>query len=229
VGGSLLTISSVSRTSGTATVGHNSGKDCYAPGTIQGRCDAARFPVTDYRVEVAGPHPSAVHVIAATSPRATTSASPIKGSGWEGVTLHGIRDAVVVWRTSGGGGVSYEGPPGMHVVLDATDGSQVTATKSGNACAVSVSAGTGDAKPVVATLDADCKVTMDPEARAASAMGTHARGTSSKSRGAHSPRSGCCGAEAAPGQSLAMVLVVGGLLNRRRFSRRDRRDQNRGR
>ncbi len=215
VGGSTVTIASVARTSGNAVIGQPSGKDCYAEGIAKGRCDAARFPVTDYRVEIAGPHPSAVHVISATGVKGTPAAStPIKGDGWEGVTLSGVRDASIVWRTSGSGDLSYTAPPGTHIVLDATDGAQVSAKKSGAGCAVTI-AGGGDApKPVVATVDAECSVTLDPEAAAASAIGTRARGTSRK--GARSPRSGCCGAEAAPGQAFAMVFVVGGLLIRRK-------------
>jgi hypothetical protein len=220
VGSSALTIASVARTSGNAKIGQNTGKDCYAEGIAKGRCDAARFPVTDYRVEIAGPHPSAVHVISATRTGGTpATAEAIKGSGYEGVKLTGLRDATIIWATGGDGAVSYTATPGTHVVLDATEGSQITGTKSGNGCAMSVSAGGGAMKPVVALVDADCKVTLDPEAAAASAIGTKAKGTSRKGGGARSPRSGCCGAEAAPGQSLAMVLVVGAILGRRRRRR----------
>jgi len=47
-------------------------------GTPVGRCEAARIPVTDYRLEVAGPEPRAVHVITATA--AASSASGAAGS-----------------------------------------------------------------------------------------------------------------------------------------------------
>jgi hypothetical protein len=220
VGGSHLTIASATRTSGEAAIGHPATKDCYAEGIAKGRCDAARFPVSDYRVELAGPHPVAVHVISATAPKGTpATTTPIKGDGWEGVTLSGLRDASIIWSTKGTSSLSYTAPAGTHIVLDATEGAQVSAKKSGAACAVTVGDGTGALEPVVATVDAACNVTLDPEAAAASAIGTRAKGTSSRKKGARSPRSGCCGAEAAPGQSFAMIFVVGGLLARRRRAR----------
>jgi hypothetical protein len=217
VGGSQLTIASAVRTSGKAAIGLPTGKDCYAEGIAKGRCDAARFPVTDYRVEIAGPHPLAVHVISATAAKGTPATSaPLKGDGWEGVTLSGLRDASIIWRTSGSGPLSYTAPAGTHIVLDATEGAQVSAKKAAQGCAVTITDGGATLKPVVATVDAACSVTLDPEAAAASAVGTRARGTSTRGKGARSPRSGCCGAEAAPGQSFAMIFVVGGLLARRR-------------
>jgi MYXO-CTERM domain-containing protein len=98
------------------------------------------------------------------------------------------------------------------VILDATEGAEVTAKRDGDGCAVNVSGGTGGMKPAVVSLDAQCAVTLDPEAAAASAIGTKApRRVRATSR-----RTGCCGAEAAPGTSFAMVLVVGLVLRRRR-------------
>ncbi|HEX7842843.1 MAG TPA: hypothetical protein VF469_35460, partial [Kofleriaceae bacterium] len=72
-------------------------KDCFQDGTPRGNCDAARIPVTDYRAEIAGPAPRAVHVIDATGPRGEAKRQAISGDGWSGVQLEGVRDAVVVW------------------------------------------------------------------------------------------------------------------------------------
>jgi len=213
VGSTQLVISAVARSAGKAVLGGPSQKDCYKKGTIKGQCDAARFPVTDYRVQIAGPRPSAVHLISATAGAPATGSS-LSGDGWAGVKIAGVREAVVIWRTSGGGPLSYSAPPGTHVILDATDGAQLVAKQVGTGCTVTVTgADSGAQKPLVATVDASCTVTADPEAAAASAIGTKPARGRPRTR---SPRSGCCGAEAAPGQSGAMVIVVGALLLRRR-------------
>src|SRR6185436_264148 len=52
----------MSGSGGAPTIGRTQLKDCFKEGTARGNCDAARFPVTDYRVEVPGPEPRAVHV-----------------------------------------------------------------------------------------------------------------------------------------------------------------------
>jgi len=150
-------------------------KDCFQPGTDRGNCDAARFPVTDYRAEIPGPEPRAVHVIDATDPRAGATSEPITGPGWTGVALAGPRDAVVVWPTRTGA-LAYRAPRRRavsHVVLDApaTGGmARLTARPDGDACAVTVEPG-GDlpAQPLVVTLDERCLVAADapaPTARA---------------------------------------------------------------
>jgi MYXO-CTERM domain-containing protein len=128
----------------------------------------------------------------------------------------------VIWRTSGSGALQYTAPANAtHVVLDAPDGGALTATTDGANCKVKVDGAGAPGKPLVAMLDAQCKVTLDPEAAAASAVGTKARrgGPPSGGGSPRSPRSGCCGAEAAPGQSFAMALVVVALLARRRRRR----------
>ncbi len=216
VGSTKLVISSVARSGGKAAIGVPSQKDCYKEGTVRGTCDAARFPVTDYRVEIAGPEPRAVHVITATGDKAPAAAAPLSGDGWAGASITGPRNAVVVWRTGGSGALSYVAPRGAqvtHVILDARGA--VTAKLDGDRCAVQVA--DGGKTPAVVTLDDKCNVADDPEAAAASAVGT--RPAASHGGGARSMRSGCCGAQAAPGSSIAMTLVVlAMLISRRRRS-----------
>jgi hypothetical protein len=210
IGGTKLVIANLGRTSGKATIGVPTLKDCFKEGTVRGTCDAARFPVTDYRVVVAGPKPRAVHVISAVAANPAI-ATALSGSDWAGVKLGGVRDAVVVWRTEGSGTLTYQVPRGKavtHVVLDATS---LTAKRDGDTCVVEGTAGSG---PAIVTLDQDCNVTIDPEAPAASATNTKATGTR-----VHSPRSGCCGAQATPTSPIAMALVVGLVLLRRRAVR----------
>ena len=197
-------------------------KDCFKDGTERGKCDAARFPVTDYRVELAGPSPRAVHVIdafgdAAAATGAASSAA-LAGDGFAGVRLAGPRAAVVVWPTRAGA-LTYQAPKGAavtHVVLDAPEAggaSNVTARPAGNGCAVTVTPGGPRlAAPLIITLDAACAIAADPaEPSGASAEGKPAP-VSGKTR---VQRSGCCGAQGSPGSPIAMSLVVLGLVRRR--------------
>jgi len=218
VGGSKLVVDG----NATPTIGGPpADKDCFKDDDHKGSCTAARFPVTDYRVELPGPTPAAVHVLAAVGARAPTPAhEPLAGEGWAGVHLSGVRDAVVVWRTkAAAGSLAYAAPKAAamtHVVLDAPEQSgkaTVTAKVDGERCAVAVSAG-GDvpARPLIVTLDASCNIVADAEAPAASAIASRP----SHAADARSPRAGCCGAEAAPGSSFAMAGVVLGFALRRR-------------
>jgi hypothetical protein len=225
IGGTKLAISPLARSSGKAAIGVPSEKDCYKPGTVRGTCDAARIPVTDYRVEIAGPKPFAAHVIAALDARAAPPpTAPLSGDGWAGVH---VRDATVVWHTGGKDRLAYRAPPGTHVILDAPEqngNATVTAKREGDACAVEVAPGGSlPARPLIVALDAQCNATLDPEAPAASAAGTRP-GRSAQVR---SPRAGCCGAQAAPGSPLAMALVVLAFVLRRRSVRQHDRDADR--
>lgn len=213
VGGTKLSIAPVFKTGGTVGIGAPTEKDCYKQKDVpKGQCDAARFPVTDYRVRIPGPRPSAIHVISVTDATVDGRAKPLElDGGWQGVAVSGPRDAVVVWGGSGG----YVAPANaMHVILDAPEGGTLKATQAGGNCKVTIDgAGKALGKPLVAMVDAHCQMQVDPEAAAASAVGTKARKAPPAAR---SPRSGCCGAEAAPGQSFAMALVVIAIVRRRR-------------
>ncbi len=221
VGATQLAITSVARSGGKPARGRPSGKDCFAEGIKKGQCDAARFPVMDFRLIVPGPQPRAVHVITALAPGATAKATALGEKTWAGVELAGPRQAVVVWPTKPGAGFSYRAPRGeaiTHVVLDApeADGkTTVTAKLDGDGCAITLAAG-GEmlARPVIMTLDHACVVSADPEAaNAASAVGTKPPPVRGKSK---PRRSGCCGAQTTPSSPIAMAVVVAALLLRRR-------------
>ena len=199
----------------TAQLGKPKNKDCFVAGTVRGTCDAARMPVTDYRVELAGPSPRAVHVIDATDPKTPAASAPISGDGWAGIHLTSPRDAVVVWPTKPGhGDFSYKAPKSKaitHVILDGP-GRDSTATVSakpdGDACDVTVTAGgTFSSQPTIVMVDAACAVTPDPEApNATSAVGTKPAPVRTSASGAR--RSGCCGAQSAPDSPIVMAGVV---------------------
>lgn len=220
IGRTQLVIHGIARNGGSPEIGLPNGKDCYAKGTVKGQCNAARFPVSDYRVVVPGPEPRAVHVIGATGGAAVTTRK-LRDKDWSGVHVSGLREAIVVWPHRPRAAFSYRAPRGAavsHVILDApeADGKlAVTARRDGDACSVRVEPG-GDhaARPAVLTLDASCAVLADATAATVSS----ARGT--KPARPRAPgttrRSGCCGAQATPSASGAIASAVLALLVRRR-------------
>jgi uncharacterized protein (TIGR03382 family) len=219
-----LAIAGLSRSAGKPELGAPAGKDCFKEGTTRGGCTAARFPVTEYRVEVGGPEARAVHAISATGGAAPSTAL-IGGEGWSGVRIGGVRDAVVVWPKQPRGALEYRAPRGrfVHVLLDApesSDGKAAISTRSEGAdCVVKVTAG-GEvfARPAVVQLDEACAVTVDPEVERAVVGGT--RPGRRPQPPAPTSKRGCCGAQTSPEAPLAMAVLVGVLLLRRRRGRR---------
>ena len=221
VGGTSLTIASVSRSSGKAAIGVPTDKDCFKQGVDKGKCDAARFPVTDYRVELSGPEPRAVHAISFTDPHAPAPAvTALTGTGWAGASVAGPRPAVVVWRASSGTSpFTYTAPRGSkvtHVIFDAAFAtSAITAKADGDHCAVQVGGrGSIPSRPAVLVLDDHCAIAQDPEAPSQSAISTHA--PASSPHDVRAARSGCCGAQATPSSPIAIAVVVIGMVLRRR-------------
>ncbi len=216
LGATKIAITSVARSSaGTTEIMSPSARDCFGEGTARGRCDASRFPVSEYRVHIPGPAPAAIHVISATSEQtAAVSAAPLSGDGWAGVRMSGVRDAVVIWRTDGEGALAYSAPPGTHVILDAPAPMvDISASRDGRNCAVRVTAGrTLPARPLIVTIDATCAVALDAETAPASASRAQVPHASLRS-----PRAGCCDASAAHGSTFTIgALVLASLLRRRR-------------
>jgi len=204
------------------TLGRTALKDCFKEGTPRGNCDAARFPVTDYRVEIAGPEPRAVHVIDATAAAGGAKNARISGEGWTGVRIEGTRDAVVVWPNTPGGALTYRAPRGKavtHVVLDApvsVGRASVSAKPDGDACAVTVvPGGPLSGWPVIVTLDDACAVAADP---------VQPSGISAEAKPAPVPahgkagvrRGGCCSAQADPGSAIVLGTGLLALITRRR-------------
>ncbi|HLL24316.1 MAG TPA: MYXO-CTERM sorting domain-containing protein, partial [Kofleriaceae bacterium] len=201
----------VVKTGGAPTLGRPRGKDCFAEGLAKGRCDAARFAVTDYRLVVPGPQPRAVHAIAATG---ATKVVTSKLEGMDGgVHIQGPRDAVVAW------GNTYRAPRGAavtHVVLDTPDKLAVTATVDGDTCSVTIQPGTELAAPAVFSLDTNCKLTVDAAAAGASALAGTARPTRPVRKKDPPRRTGCCNAQTTPTSPIAMAFLVALVVVRRR-------------
>ncbi len=220
IGGTQLAITNLLRTGGSPLRVSSTIKDCFGEGVKRGKCDAARFPVTDFRLTVPGGKPRAAHAISATgAPRPTLA--KLGDKGWSGVQITGVRDAVVVWPNEPHGTFTYRARRGAavtHVVLDAPETAgktSITAVADGEQCKVTVGAGAAlSARPAIVTLDGSCQVAVDPEAAsAAPALGTRP----APIRKQETPRrSGCCAAQATPGSPIAMALVVALFLVRRR-------------
>ncbi|HEY0190122.1 MAG TPA: hypothetical protein VGC42_03315 [Kofleriaceae bacterium] len=204
-------------------LGHATAKDCFKDNVARGQCDAARFPTSDYRVEIPGPAPRAVHVIEATGTGGGAKHAELSGEGWAGVRIEASgRLAAVIWPTKPTTTLVYKAPKGKavsHVVLDApaTDGkATVSARPDGDSCLVTIAAGgTTRATPLVATLDDSCVIAADPE---------EPRGASGERKPKAAPvraksevrRSGCCAASGAPASPLCFGAAVLALTLRRR-------------
>jgi MYXO-CTERM domain-containing protein len=225
IGATRLAIASVARSSGQPAIGHTQRKDCFSDDVPKGRCDAARFPVSDLRLEVAGPSPSAVHVIsvsAAASPTAggtsaaSTGAAPLSGDGWAGVRISSPRDAVVVWPTRKGDPLAYRAPRSAamtHVILDPHEHLAITARPDGDGCAVSTAFdGTTPARPAIVTIDDACRVVADPATPSAAASLPPKPPPVPRAHAERKRRFGCSAAD--PGAPLALAAL--GLLAARR-------------
>jgi len=204
VGGSKLEIIPVGPVGATSLV-RPSEKDCFK-GQPRGSCDAMRFPATGYRAVIDGPRAQAIHVLS------VTGGTPVTAAAIEhGVSVTGGRDVTVAWPDKPNRDFTYVAAKGTQVILDEKSVA-ITATPSGPGCAVTVAAGGPMTEvPAVFALDATCAVVADVAAPAAEpAPGTK------PTRIAHPARSGCCGAEAAPGTSFAMAGLVVLVVRRRR-------------
>jgi hypothetical protein len=230
VGKSSLAIRRVWASGGTPEVRHLAASDCFKPGTVRGKCDAARFPIDEYRTQIPGPSPEAVHVLDL--------------GGDSGATANGDAARVIALAARGkdparyvivaddpGDPLTYTipkpGPAGSeHVILDAPVGGDgtvgVAVAPSGNGCAITLSSSGGalrvTAGPASISVDASCAATDAAPRKAGAAPNISAH--PGKPGGGPRRGGGCCGASATPGSSAAMALVVLAALRRRRVPRR---------
>lgn len=209
-----------------AVLGKPTAKDCFVEGTVRGRCDAARFPVQELRLELPGPTPHAAHVITVAG---AAGAAPVLRSapGWSAAELAAPRAAFVVWPTRAGAAFAYRAPRAArtHVVLDA-GAATLTAARDGDSCVVQVVPGAPGAV-AIAALDASCRVTVDPATPPATATAAVGPATTTPTPSSPkpadrraAPRSGCCAAQASPASSLALAALVAAGLGVRRRRRR---------
>jgi hypothetical protein len=188
----------------------------------RGKCDMARMPVGEYRVEIPGPTMEVIHVIdAAATDDLKVEALPA------GVTrlTRGGRDAYVVMKP-----VSYSvkaSDGAVHVILGEGMPPTATVTKVGDQCKVDVAAGpgvVGDPGPLVLAIDASCTskddIRVGPGAPdlAGSAAGTLISVGGVPQR--KNQRRGCCAVGGTGGAgTIALAVLVIGSLRRRRHRR----------
>ncbi len=167
VGGSKLTIHTVSLSGGTPVLSQPEVGDCSLSCSYPcGKCDAARFAVDKYSVNVPGPWAVAIHVLdglAASEADAvvgslnddTTDPAPKQNAGVIGASVNrGSKQSYVVVSSATDGAspttMTY-GVPGTsaarHVVFDAPEdangASKVSAAVSGGRCVITITAGPG--------------------------------------------------------------------------------------
>jgi hypothetical protein len=209
IGATQLRIATVVKTGGTAAKGHGTGKDCFAEGIKKGQCEAARFPATDYRITIPGPRPLAVHAISVSG----GEAAKVEKLGDGALRITGPRDAVVAWTPS------YRAPRGANVTHVVLAAQSVTATRDGDTCAVTATPGKAS---LVVTLDDSCASVVEASSTGGAIL--KARPLRASPTPSAPRASGCCGAQASPASSFAMMFVVAFVLRRpiRRARRRSR-------
>ena len=226
VGGSKIAIEQLALADGAApvaTIRGNFAKDCFAEGTVRGQCDAARFSVTQVEARANGRDVALVHVLSATAAAAEPATATMRALGaWTALDVRGVRDATVLWRRAEPAGdaplVVPVRPGAAVIVLDAPErdgNAQVVAHRKGDACELAITAGGSfAARPLVVAVDDACTVHDD-----AVTTGAAPAPRATPRPGVRSPRSGCCGAQAAPGASPVLALLVLAAILRRRAAR----------
>jgi len=182
----------------------------------RGKCDTARIATGEYRIQIPGPEPRALHVLDVSGGDALT----VEAAAPNVTHLHrGAQDAYVA--TAAGSYAAVASAGAIHVIT--ADAAKVTVTKAGSGCKVDVTSAeqAGDPAPVVIVVDTNCSASSDtrtgPAApdlagSAAAAMipvvGPPPRGK----------RTGCCAACDTSGgdASLLAFVVLVGLRRRRR-------------
>jgi hypothetical protein len=182
------------------TVSSPTRKDCFNDQVTRGNCDAARLPVSDYRLKLRGPKPSVIQVIEVGDGKTSGGAVAITGPNYQGVAVAHERSEVAVLWAKAPGELSYQTKPGSTVVVhDAApvgEAMRATAQRSGNGCNVTVSAGgtAAAAPPLVLQLDERCAVTEDAVATgsnaATGAVAATMPETSTGDQGATEPAAG---------------------------------------
>lgn len=176
VGGSALAVERVYSSSGSPNV-RDMPQASECPSGDHA-CDVSRLPSgTEYRIDVSGPAAMAIHVIAARGKgSAGTPHQKLEGQGYRGVVVTRADGPVAIVASdavdaAANASLAYTAPGNaLHVVVDApvdaSGKSDVTGTKDGANCAVTVrphAGGSGgyDGKPLVVRLGSDCAVADD--------------------------------------------------------------------
>lgn len=176
-GASELALTAFDAAKTKPTLASPSLRDCFKDSVTRGNCDAARYPVVDYRVALDGPKARITHVLEVGAKGKVGREAParISGTNFEGVTVaHERGQAVVVWATSPGGLVVPAKPGSAVIIHDAVPAGRsatLTGKKRGADCEVSVQVAqaAAAAAALVAFIDEDCMPQLDAPATTANA------------------------------------------------------------
>jgi MYXO-CTERM domain-containing protein len=238
VGSSALFIHAVKLSNGTPQQRSIGAGDC--EGVEWGVCDAARFPVTEYFVDVTGPQQLAVHVMDGLGPsdqgpavKAMEDVDPANTGVTGASLLRGSTQTYVVASSAkdghAGGSLSYTipgGGPSRHVVFDAPEDAEgrskvETRVESGK-CVVTLTPGEGFAgRPIVFSVDGasdGCRAIEDRTIAPGSVdpNGNAPEGNGSRPGGEGESGCGCGVASHANLGAWAALLALGAVLARRR-------------
>ena len=247
IGNSKLRITTLATSGGTPAHEREPAGSCFTDKWTRGNCAAARFAIEQWRLTVPGPTMTAMHAFDAVDKGGGVPAYVTTKAGTATVVSAPAAGFAVV--VGGGDDLAYPGPRGArHVVLDGPTGDTVlvSASPAADGCQVTLRTSGGGTpiagRPRVFTVGADCAVAADA-ARVASAPLPPDGGVEvapptvdalppvgevtppldgpagPPSTNPRTARSGCCGAEASPGSSLAMAGLVGVALVLRRRRR----------
>jgi uncharacterized protein (TIGR03382 family) len=183
----------------------------------RGKCDTARFPVGEYRVQIPGPTPQAIHVL---DIYGDTPVSVNQTSAGLVVLMRQVKGGPVeAAYVSTKPGTYSSDPRTIHVSL--VDGAKLAVTKDGKGCKVDVTADAGPKdQPAIVVVDDQCKATDDAKVGpAAPDLAGSAAGTLIPVGGGSAPkgksRGGCCDASGGTGSAVLAFFALASLRRRR--------------
>ncbi len=162
IGATHMRIRTAATTQGAPELRRLPGSTCFVDGYTRGNCDAARFPINEYRTRLDGPNPEAVHVITAAADDEPTVSVVSSGALRQISIVFPDRELVVVVGDAAGQALTLPARAVTLVLLDEPNGRAVAASVVADGCRLSVSsaaAGTAAAGPFAAELAPDCSLT----------------------------------------------------------------------
>ena len=161
IGNTRLTIRQLFATSGTSELRRLAKSDCFQSGYTRGNCDAARFPVSEYRTRLDGPLPEAIHAIAASG--VSEPVVTLQEEAGFRVALVELMGSYVVIVIGDAADRSFTIPnvASTVIALDEFSDSLVTAISTEAGCQIQIAANSSPAdspSPMVVDMDASCNL-----------------------------------------------------------------------
>lgn len=162
VGRTHVAVQPLTLTSGTPEARSLERSSCFQDKYTRGNCDAARYPVDEYRVQLEGPHPEAIHLVSATG--AAPPAIAMKQDGTlRTVALPSGKVTTLVVLGREGGALDLQQLPVTLVMLDLNETQRLDAAAApgSGGCHVTVPRGVAEDKAaglLVADVGVDCQV-----------------------------------------------------------------------